>query len=279
MDEETLLLVATDRISAYDVVLTQDVPDKGKVLTALTHHWLTTMSSICPNHMISVAEADLPDVGIPDVAGRAMLCTAAEPLPVEFVVRGYLSGSGWREYQADGSVCGIALPGGLTESDRLPQPLLTPATKATSGHDENITEDQAAEIVGKKRYDAAKEHALALYSTAAEHALERGVIIADTKFEFGVYEDEVILIDEVLTPDSSRFWPEDDYAPGGPQPSFDKQYVRDWLDSTGWDHSPPPPDLPADVVAATRSRYVEAYEKITGHTWDHWSAVVNGAAG
>jgi phosphoribosylaminoimidazole-succinocarboxamide synthase len=279
VDEGTLLLVATDRISAYDVVLTQDIPDKGKVLTGLTHHWLTTMSSICPNHMISVAAEDLPDVGIPDLPGRAMLCRAAEPLPIEFVVRGYLSGSGWREYKSDGSVCGIRLPAGLTESDRLPQPLLTPSTKATEGHDENITEEEAADIAGKHRYDAAKEYALALYTTAAENALERGVIIADTKFEFGVYEDEVILIDEVLTPDSSRFWPQDEYAPGGGQPSFDKQYVRDWLDSTGWDHSPPPPDLPADVVAATRARYVEAYERVTGHPWSHWGEVVSGAAG
>ncbi|HEX2196295.1 MAG TPA: phosphoribosylaminoimidazolesuccinocarboxamide synthase [Actinomycetota bacterium] len=279
VDEGTLLLVATDRISAYDVVLTQDIPDKGKVLTGLTHHWLTTMSSICPNHLISVAEKDLPDVGIEDLAGRAMLCKAAEPLPIEFVVRGYLSGSGWREYKKSRSVCGIPLPEGLTESDRLPQPLLTPSTKATEGHDENITEEEAAEIAGKDRYDAAKEYALALYTTAAEQALRNGVIIADTKFEFGMYDDEVILIDEVLTPDSSRFWPQDQYRPGGGQPSFDKQYVRDWLDSTGWDHSPPPPDLPPDVIEATRSRYVEAYEKVTGHPWEHWSGVVSGAAG
>ncbi|MDQ4024732.1 MAG: phosphoribosylaminoimidazolesuccinocarboxamide synthase [Actinomycetota bacterium] len=276
VDEGTLLLVATDRISAYDVVLAQDIPDKGKVLTGLTHHWLTTMSSICPNHMISVAASDLPDVGIPDLPGRAMLCKAADPLPVEFVVRGYLSGSGWREYKRDGSVCGIPLPEGLTESDRLPQPLLTPSTKATEGHDENITEEQAADIAGKQHYDAAKEHALALYTTAAENALQRGVIIADTKFEFGVYDDEVILIDEVLTPDSSRFWPQDQYRPGGGQPSFDKQYVRDWLDSTGWDHSPPPPDLPQDVIDATRARYIEAYEKVTGNPWSQWQSVVAG---
>lgn len=278
MDDGTLLLAATDRISAYDVVLPQDIPDKGKVLTGLTHHWLTTMSSICPNHMISVAASDLPDVGIPDLAGRAMLCKAADALPVEFVVRGYLSGSGWREYRRDGAVCGIPLPEGLSESDRLPQPLLTPATKAIEGHDENVTEERAAEIAGKQHYDAAKEYALALYTTAAENALERGVIIADTKFEFGVYDGEVILIDEVLTPDSSRFWPQDQYRPGGSQPSFDKQYVRDWLDSTGWDHSPPPPDLPQDVVAATRARYVEAYERVTGNPWSHWQSVVGAAA-
>ncbi|HEX2058163.1 MAG TPA: phosphoribosylaminoimidazolesuccinocarboxamide synthase [Actinomycetota bacterium] len=279
VDDGTLLLVSTDRISAYDVVLTQDIPEKGKVLTGLTHHWLTTMSSICPNHMISVAEKDLPDVGVADLAGRAMLCKAAEPLPIEFVVRGYLSGSAWRDYKNNRSVCGIPLPGGLTESARLPRPLLTPATKALEGHDENITEEEAAEIAGKDRYDAAKEYALALYTTAAEHALRNGVIIADTKFEFGIHEGEVILIDEVLTPDSSRFWPQDRYSPGGRQPSFDKQYVRDWLDATGWDHSPPPPDLPPDVVEATRSRYVEAYERVTGNAWAHWDDVVTGAAG
>ncbi len=276
VDVETLLLVATDRISAYDVVLTQDIPDKGKVLTGLTHHWLTTTSSICPNHLISVAAEDLPDVGVPDLPGRAMLCKTADPLPIEFVVRGYLSGSGWRDYEKSGSVCGIPLPGGLRESDRLPQPLLTPATKATEGHDENVTEEEAAEIAGKDRYDAAKEYALALYTTAAENALRKGVVIADTKFEFGVYRGEVILIDEVLTPDSSRFWPQDQYRPGGRQPSFDKQYVRDWLDATGWDHSPPPPDLPRDVVDATRSRYVEAYERVTGNDWGHWDRVVRG---
>jgi len=279
VDETTLLLVATDRISAYDVVLPQDIPDKGKVLTGLTHHWLTTMSDVCPNHLISVAEKDLPDVAIAGLPGRAMLCKAAEPLPIEFVVRGYLSGSGWREYETNGSVCGIRLPEGLQESDRLPQPLLTPATKATSRHDENVTEEAAAAIAGKDRYDTAKEYALALYTTAAESALRNGVIIADTKFEFGMYDGGVILIDEVLTPDSSRFWPEDRYSPGGPQPSFDKQYVRDWLDSTGWDHSPPPPNLPGDVVEAARARYVEAYEKLTGNPWEHWSHVVTGAAG
>ncbi|MDQ3956688.1 MAG: phosphoribosylaminoimidazolesuccinocarboxamide synthase [Actinomycetota bacterium] len=277
VDEGTLLLVATDRISAYDVVLTQDIPDKGKVLTGLTHHWLTTMSTICPNHLISVAAADLPEIGSGDLGGRAMLCKAADPLPVEFVVRGYLSGSGWREYKRDGSVCGHRLPDGLTESDRLPETILTPSTKATEGHDENITEAQAAELAGRENYDAARTYALALYETAAANALERGVIIADTKFEFGIHDGEVILIDEVLTPDSSRFWPQDEYRPGGGQPSFDKQYVRDWLDSTGWDHSPPPPDLPDEVVAATRARYVEAYERVTGNPWEHWEAVVNGA--
>jgi phosphoribosylaminoimidazole-succinocarboxamide synthase len=194
----------------------------------------------------------------------------AEPVAIEFVVRGYLSGSGWREYRESGTVCGHRLPAGLEESDRLPEPILTPATKATTGHDENITEPRAAEIAGEDVYDAARAHALAIYIRAAEVALDRGVIIADTKFEFGTLDGEVLLIDEALTPDSSRFWPRDLYRPGGPQPSFDKQYVRDWLDDSGWDHSPPPPELPADVVKATRDRYVEAYERVTGAGFTDW---------
>ncbi|MFN2388594.1 MAG: phosphoribosylaminoimidazolesuccinocarboxamide synthase [Actinomycetota bacterium] len=272
--DDRLLLVATDRISAYDVVLPQPIPDKGKVLTGMTHYWLDLAASICPNHLISVHSADLPDIGQPDLAGRAMLCKRAEPLPIEFVVRGYLSGSGWKEYRASGTVCGQPLPEALTESARLPEPILTPATKAVTGHDENIPPEEAARIVGVERYETARGYALALYVAAAEVARERGIIIADTKFEFGLYGDEVILIDEVLTPDSSRFWPEDDYEPGRPQASFDKQYVRDWLDSTGWDHTPPPPDLPEDVVHATRARYVEAYERVSGRPFDRWLAEV-----
>ena len=267
VDDERLLLVTTDRISAYDVVLAEPIPDKGKVLTGLSQHWFTTTSGICPNHYLSVRTSEMPDVGIEDLAGRAMLCRAADPVAVEFVVRGYLSGSGWREYQQTGAVCGHRLPEGLVESDRLPDPLLTPATKATSGHDENITEAEAARIAGENVFDEARAHALALYEAAAAVALEKGVIIADTKFEFGLSGDEVILIDEALTPDSSRFWPADRYSPGGPQPSFDKQYVRDWLDSTGWQHSPPPPKLPDDVVMATRARYVDAYELLTGRAF------------
>ena len=262
--DDRLLLVASDRISAYDVVLPQAIPDKGKVLTGLSVFWFGETADICPSHYLSVKASDLPEVGIDDLPGRAMLCRRAEPLPVEFVVRGYLSGSGWKEYQASGSVCGHALPSGLVESSKLPRPLLTPATKATTGHDENITEDQAAEIVGKQRYDEARDYALALYERAAALALERGVIIADTKFEGGVVDGEVILIDEVLTPDSSRFWPADLYREGGSQPSFDKQYVRDWLDDSGWDHEPPPPQLPPEVVNATRQRYLEAYERVAG---------------
>ena len=268
--DDQLLLVASDRISAYDVVLPQDIPDKGKVLTGLSYHWFGLMESVCPNHLISVKESDLPDVGMSDLGGRAMLCRRAEPLPIEFVVRGYITGSGWSDYRKTGEVCGHRLPEGLRESDRLPTPILTPATKAVTGHDENITEERAAEIAGADTYETAKSYALALYEKGAEEALRRGVIIADTKFEFGVFEGEVILIDEVLTPDSSRFWPEDLYEPGRSQPSFDKQYVRDWLNESGWDRNPPPPDLPEDVVDATRKRYIEAYEKVSGRSFDEW---------
>jgi phosphoribosylaminoimidazole-succinocarboxamide synthase len=268
--EDQLLLVASDRISAYDVVLSQDIPDKGRVLTGLSHYWFEVTGSICPNHLLSVAAGDLPDVGIDDPVGRAMLCRRADPIAIEFVVRGYLSGSGWREYKASGEVCGHKLPEGLAESDRLPAPILTPATKAVTGHDENITEARAAEIAGDAVYASAREYALEIYAQAAEMTRERGIIVADTKFEFGLVDGEVILIDEVLTPDSSRFWPLSDYRPGRSQPSFDKQYVRDWLDSSGWDHSPPPPDLPDDVVAATRQRYLEAYERVSGRPFDSW---------
>ncbi|MDQ4094767.1 MAG: phosphoribosylaminoimidazolesuccinocarboxamide synthase [Actinomycetota bacterium] len=274
--DDRLLLVASDRISAYDVVLPQDIPDKGKVLTGLTHYWFEVTDSICPNHLVSVAAEDLPDVGIDDLAGRAMLCKRAKPIAIEFVVRGYLSGSGWKEYKATGEVCGHKLPEGLVESDKLPQPILTPATKAVTGHDENITEEQAADVAGADVYATARDYALGIYKTAADIARERGIIIADTKFEFGIYEGEVILIDEVLTPDSSRFWPADQYKPGGSQPSFDKQYVRDWLDASGWDHNPPPPDLPQDVVDASRSRYIEAYERVSGRPFDSWLKEVRG---
>jgi phosphoribosylaminoimidazole-succinocarboxamide synthase len=267
---DRLLLVASDRISAYDVVLPQAIPFKGKVLTALSHHWFELTKDICPNHLLSVDAADLPDIGMPDLPGRATLCRRAEPLAIEFVVRGYLSGSGWRDYRSSGSVCGHVLPQALLESERLEEVLVTPATKAVTGHDENITEAQAAEVVGRAAYDTARAYALALHEFAAGAALERGVIIADTKFEFGMAEGEVILIDEVMTPDSSRFWPLDDYEPGRAQASFDKQYIRDWLDASGWDHSPPPPDLPEDVIVATTQRYLQAYEKITGRPLAEW---------
>jgi phosphoribosylaminoimidazole-succinocarboxamide synthase len=274
--DDRLLLVASDRISAYDCVLPQAIPDKGKVLTALSACWFEAAAGICPNHMISIDSADLPDVGLPDLPGRAMLCTRAAPMPVEFVVRGYLSGSGWREYRKSSSVCGHRLPEGLLESARLPEPILTPATKAASGHDENITEERAAALCGPRKYEIARSYALRIYELASTRASARGIIVADTKFEFGVAGREVILIDEALTPDSSRFWPAASYEPGGPQPSFDKQYVRDWLDSTGWDHAPPPPELPAAVVEATRRRYVEAYERITGRRFEDYLAEVSG---
>jgi phosphoribosylaminoimidazole-succinocarboxamide synthase len=268
--DDRLLLVASDRISAYDVVLPQAIPDKGKVLTGLSNYWFEITEDICPNHLISVHQSDLPDIGVDDLPGRATLCKRAEPIAIEFVVRGYLSGSGWKEYKTDGSVCGQPLPEGLSESDKLPQAILTPATKAVTGHDENITEEQAAQVAGVEVYETARRYALEIYRRATDIAAERGVIIADTKFEFGIYDDEVILIDEVLTPDSSRFWPADLYSPGGPQPSFDKQYVRDWLDESGWDHNPPPPELPAEVVQATRDRYVEAYERVSGRAFETW---------
>ena len=274
--DDKLLLVASDRISAYDVVLDQPIPDKGKVLTGLSHYWFEVMEGVCPNHLVSIRAEDLPDMGVDDLAGRAMLCKRAEPIAIEFVVRGYLSGSGWKEYKASGEVCGHKLPAGLTESAKLPEPILTPATKAVTGHDENITEQAAAEVAGKDVYETARSYALAVYTKAAELAAGRGVIIADTKFEFGIHDGEVILIDEVLTPDSSRFWPADDYRPGGSQPSFDKQFVRDWLDASGWDHDPPAPELPADVVEATRARYIEAYEKVSGRPFDSWLKEVSG---
>ncbi|HWC14557.1 MAG TPA: phosphoribosylaminoimidazolesuccinocarboxamide synthase [Actinomycetota bacterium] len=267
--DDRLLLVASDRISAYDVVLDQPIPQKGKVLTGLSHYWLELLDDI-PNHLISVQAQDLPDVGLDDLAGRAMLCKRAEPIAVEFVVRGYLSGSGWREYRGSGEVSGHKLPEGLRESDQLPEPILTPATKAVTGHDENITEAQAADVAGPDVYERARSYALEIYARAVEVAARRGVIIADTKFEFGIYEGEVILIDEVLTPDSSRFWPAESYVPGRAQASFDKQYVRDWLDASGWDHNPPAPVLPEDVVASTSQRYVEAYDRVCGRPFETW---------
>lgn len=272
---DRLLLVASDRISAYDVILSRPIPDKGKVLTGLSCYWFEITEDICPNHLVAVRADELPDIGVDDLAGRAMLCRRAEPIAIEFAVRGYLSGSGWKEYKATGEVCGHRLPAGLTESDKLPEAILTPATKATTGHDENITEAQAADIAGKEVYDIARGYALDVYKRAAETAAERGVIVADTKFEFGVVDGGVILIDEVCTPDSSRFWPADRYQPGGAQPSFDKQYVRDWLDDTGWDHSPPPPDLPDEVVEATRVRYIEAYERVSGRPFELWEKEVS----
>jgi phosphoribosylaminoimidazole-succinocarboxamide synthase len=262
LDDERLLLVASDRISTFDVVLPTEIPDKGRVLTGLSGFWFTLLREIVPNHMLAIRED-----------GRSMECRKLEMLTIECVVRGYLAGSGWKDYKASGEVCGHALPGGLRESDRLPQPIFTPATKAQTGHDENIDRERAAEIVGAERLRDAEEISIALYSTAAEHALARGIIIADTKFELGVDADgKLVLGDEALTPDSSRFWPADAYEPGRAQDSYDKQFVRDYCETTGWDKTYPGPEIPADVVAGTRSKYVEAFEQLTAVGFDAYLA-------
>jgi phosphoribosylaminoimidazole-succinocarboxamide synthase len=267
--DDRLLLVASDRISTYDVVHPTAIPDKGKVLTGLTAFWLDRTADICPNHLVSYT--DVPD----EHRGRAMLVERLEMVPVECVVRGYITGSGWKDYLATGAVCGIELPAGLRESERLPEPLFTPATKAEIGdHDENVDFDRAAEIVGDRELlDELRRLSIAIYELAAEHARERGIVLADTKFEFGRRADgTVVLGDEVLTPDSSRFWPADGYEPGRSQPSFDKQYVRDWASASGWDKRPPAPPLPDRVVQGTRSRYLEAYERIAGEPFERWLA-------
>jgi phosphoribosylaminoimidazole-succinocarboxamide synthase len=265
--EQRLLLVASDRISTYDVVHPTPIPDKGKVLTGVTAFWLDRTADICPNHLVSYK--DVPE----EHRGRAMLVERLEMVPVECVVRGYITGSGWKDYRATGAVCGIELPGGLSESERLPEPIFTPATKADVGdHDENVDFDRAAEIVGDRPLlEELRRLSIAIYERAADHARERGIILADTKFEFGRRPDGTIVLgDEVLTPDSSRFWPADGYEPGRGQPSFDKQYVRDWATASGWDKSPPAPEIPADVVEGTRARYVDAYERITGEPFGRW---------
>jgi phosphoribosylaminoimidazole-succinocarboxamide synthase len=257
---DDLLMVASDRISAYDVVLPTPIPDKGRVLTQMSVFWFETTGHIVPNHFLS---QDVPD----EAAGRGLRVKRLDMYPVECVARGYLSGSGWREYRETGAVCGIELPGGLRESDKLPEPIFTPATKAELGeHDENIDFERAVELIGDRGLmEELRRATLELYQHASDHAAERGIVIADTKFEFGASPGaEVVLGDEVLTPDSSRFWPAGDYEPGRSQASFDKQYVRDWLDESGWDHSPPGPELPDEVVAETRAKYVEAYERISG---------------
>jgi len=254
LGEDRLLLVASDRISTFDVVLPTPIPDKGRVLTGLSAFWLARTREIVPNHLLALRRD-----------GRSMECRRLEMLPIECVVRGYLAGSGWKDYRATGEVCGQPLPAGLRESARLPQPIVTPATKADSGHDENISEEDAAVLCGEERYARAREAALALYGFASAHAEKRGIVVADTKFELGVDpQGSVVLGDEALTPDSSRFWSAHGYAPGGRQSSFDKQFVRDWCEQTGWDKTPPGPELPEHVVAATRARYVEAFERLTG---------------
>jgi phosphoribosylaminoimidazole-succinocarboxamide synthase len=262
LDDERLLLVASDRISTFDVVLPTEIPDKGRVLTGLSAFWFTRTRDICANHLLALGED-----------GRSTECRRLEMLPIECVVRGYLSGSGWKDYRATGAVCGHVLPEGLTESAELPEPIFTPATKATSGHDENIDRARALELVDASRYDEAERVSIELYRFASEYARERGIIIADTKFEFGLDADgRLVLADEALTPDSSRFWPADDFRAGTTQPSFDKQFVRDYCESLGWDKTPPGPELPDDVVAGTRARYVEAFERLTGIAFDDYLA-------
>lgn len=265
---DDLLLVATDRISAFDYVLGSGIPDKGRVLTQLSAFWFGRTSSIVPNHLITADVDRFPAVLAPyrdQLEGRAMLVRRTTPILVECVARGYLSGSGWKDYVATGELCGVRLPAGLRESDRLPAPLFTPANKASSGHDENITEAQAAAVVGAERLHELKRLTLDLYAAGVAHAESCGIILADTKFEFGVTDDGgLLLIDEMMTSDSSRYWPKDQYAPGGPQPSFDKQFVRDYLESVKWNKQPPVPSLPEDVVLRTRAKYLEAYERLTG---------------
>jgi phosphoribosylaminoimidazole-succinocarboxamide synthase len=262
LDDERLLLVASDRISTFDVVLPTPIPDKGRVLTGLSAFWFARTGDIVPNHLLAVR----PD-------GRSLECRRLEMLPIECVVRGFLAGSGWGDYRETGAICGQVLPAGLRESDRLPSPIFTPATKASEGHDENIDEEQAAALCGDEVYAAARSASLALYAFGAQHAEEQGIILADTKFELGLAEDGTLTLgDEALTPDSSRFWPRDGYAPGRPQPSFDKQFARDWCESTGWDKREPGPELPDDVGSGTRARYIEAFERLTGIAFDRYVA-------
>jgi phosphoribosylaminoimidazole-succinocarboxamide synthase len=260
LDTEHLLLVASDRISTFDVVLPTDIPDKGRVLTGLSAFWFARTQHICPNHLVAL-RAD----------GRSTECRRLEMLPIECVVRGFLAGSGWNDYLATGSVCGHELPAGLAQSEELPTPIFTPATKATSGHDENIDRAQATELVGADRLAEVERAALDLYAFATAHATRHGIIIADTKFEFGIDAGgQLVLADEALTPDSSRFWPADEYEPGTSQPSFDKQFVRDYCESLGWDKTDPGPELPDEVVTGTRTRYVEAFDRLTGIAFDDY---------
>jgi phosphoribosylaminoimidazole-succinocarboxamide synthase len=266
---ETLLLVASDRISTYDVVHPTPIPDKGSVLTGLSKFWFDRTTDIVANHLVSVTD------GVPeDVRGRAMVVRKLKMLPVECVVRGYLSGSGWKDYQRTGAVSGIELPPGLRESDQLPQPIYTPSTKADVGHDEPIDFEGTVELIGDRELaERVRDISLAVYAACAEHARRRGIVLADTKFELGLTPEGVLTLgDEVCTPDSSRFWPADQYEPGKPQPSFDKQFVRDWAASTGWDKSPPAPPIPDDIVARTQAKYLEAYERITGEPFEVWTA-------
>ncbi len=266
---DKLLIVATDRLSAFDVILPTPIPDKGRVLTQLSLHWFNLLQDVIPNHVLSATEFPPPFGKFRDeLAGRSMLVRKAQPLPIECVVRGYVSGSGWKDYRVTGKICGIQLPTGLCESDRLPEPIFTPATKAPSGHDENISFERAASLVGKELAEKVRAVSLEIYRRAAAYAEPRGVILADTKFEFGLLHSELIWIDEALTPDSSRFWSAAHYSPGGPQASFDKQFVRDYLERMQWPKTPPGPELPPEVVEATRAKYREAYRILVGRELD-----------
>ena len=279
LDADTLLFVASDRISAFDVVMTEPIPDKGRVLTAMTAFWCEQLEGVAPNHLVGVIGEDELDVapddefGALDLAGRAMIVRKAEMLPIECIVRGYLSGSAWREYRATGTMHGTPLPTGMKESDQLPSPVFTPSTKAASGHDENVSFAEAVALVGEAAAEQARDLCVAAYRRGSEWAARCGIIIADTKFELGYIDGALAICDEILTPDSSRFWPADGWTPGSSPPSFDKQPVRDWLERTGWDKKPPPPRLPADVVASSRERYVTAYERITGKRFADWFGV------
>jgi phosphoribosylaminoimidazole-succinocarboxamide synthase len=262
VDHDRLLLVASDRISTFDVVLPTEIPDKGRVLTGLSAFWFARTRELVPNHLLALRDD-----------GRSTECRRLEMLPLECVVRGYLTGSGWKDYRATGSVCGHLLPQGLQDSEKLPEPIFTPSTKAHEGHDENIDREQAAELVGPERFDEVQRISLELYRFASDYAAERGILIADTKFELGLdQEDNIVLADEAFTPDSSRFWPADEYEAGRAQPSFDKQFVRDYCESLGWDKTPPGPELPEEVVSGTRARYVEAFERLTGIEFDAYLA-------
>ena len=268
VDDGRLLIVASDRISAFDVVIPNPIPDKGRVLTGLSLHWFATLDT--PHHLLSADPHDVPGLTAEqhhELAGRMMLVKAAEVIPMECVVRGYLYGSSWKEYQAGGGPTTEHLPPGLNMADRLNEPIFTPATKAESGHDENLTEAEARDFVGNDRYDELRRRSLEIYARGAEYAAGHGIILADTKFEFGIVDGEIILIDEVLTPDSSRYWPANTWAPGATMPSFDKQPVRDWLEAADWDKTPPAPELPDSVVIDTRRRYIDVYERLTGHSF------------
>ena len=266
---DKLLIVATDRLSAFDVVMPTPIPDKGRVLTQLSLFWFDLLRDVVPNHVLSATEFPATfDAYREDLAGRSMVVRKTQPLPIESVVRGYVSGSGWKDYRSSGKICGIALPTGLQESGRLPEPIFTPATKAVTGHDENISFEQAASLIGKELAERVRALSLEIYGRAAAYAAPRGILVADTKFEFGVLGNELIWIDEALTPDSSRFWPAAQYQPGGAQPSFDKQFVRDYLERIHWPKTPPGPELPSEVVAATRAKYREAYRILAGHDLD-----------